>query len=199
MDTERLIRELKGRDDFIVASHAPMTASQLRSTEAALGFSLPPFLRQLYAEVGNGGFAPGYGVMGGSDGFTDDLGNTIVDRYRISISAPERYPWPDGLVDFMHWGCACYCAIDCLRPPHPIIFWDPGHATPIGVSEEPENDTQPLFEGFWTAFRLDADCLEDWYRRWLGGDPVMGFERPRWQVPNSFDSRLAELDRRRKM
>ena len=36
----------------------PAADEQIRATEQALGFSLPPFLRTLYTNVANGGFGP---------------------------------------------------------------------------------------------------------------------------------------------
>jgi hypothetical protein len=42
----------------------PATWAQVEAAEAALGFLIPQLLRRLYAEVGNGGFGPNYGVVG---------------------------------------------------------------------------------------------------------------------------------------
>jgi len=47
----------------------PATEQQLVETEQRLGFSLPPLLRLLYAQIANGGFGPGYGIVGASGGF----------------------------------------------------------------------------------------------------------------------------------
>ena len=45
-------------------AYPPATEKHLRSTDAALGFPLPPLLRALYAQVANGGFGPFYGLIG---------------------------------------------------------------------------------------------------------------------------------------
>ena len=47
----------------------PATRRQIRETERKLGFPLPPLLRLLYERVGNGGFGPCYGIVGGVGGF----------------------------------------------------------------------------------------------------------------------------------
>jgi len=41
----------------------PASREQIERCEAALGFPLPELLRRLYAEIGNGGFGPGYGLL----------------------------------------------------------------------------------------------------------------------------------------
>jgi hypothetical protein len=48
--------------------HPPTTAAQVDTAEEALGFAIPPILRRLYTEVANGGFGPGYGLVGGLRG-----------------------------------------------------------------------------------------------------------------------------------
>ena len=63
----------------------PASEEQLLVTETALGFSLPPLLRALYAQVANGGFGPGTGLRGASSGFgtpfianQDEIDETII-------------------------------------------------------------------------------------------------------------------------
>ena len=46
----------------------PASEEQLAATESALGFSLSPLLRAIYAEVANGGFGPGTGLRGAIGG-----------------------------------------------------------------------------------------------------------------------------------
>jgi SMI1 / KNR4 family (SUKH-1) len=65
-------------------AYPPASEEQLRATETALRFLLPPVLRVLYAEVANGGFGPGggiQGVLGGYGSRADELARTIVDDY----------------------------------------------------------------------------------------------------------------------
>jgi hypothetical protein len=42
----------------------PATVAEVDAAEVALGFAIPPLLRRLYTEVGNGGFGPNYGLEG---------------------------------------------------------------------------------------------------------------------------------------
>jgi hypothetical protein len=61
----------------------PTTSAIVEAAEAKLGFSLPPLLRQLYTEVGNGGFGPGYGLFGLEGGYTDPQ---IIDPSTSNLS-----------------------------------------------------------------------------------------------------------------
>jgi hypothetical protein len=73
------------RHDF---AYPPATERQLRTTEAALGFALPPFLRALYKRVANGGFGPSYGIIGLAGGFPleDEMGVDLVSAYELSTA-----------------------------------------------------------------------------------------------------------------
>jgi hypothetical protein len=50
----------------------PATGDQVRATEEALGFALPTALRAVYLGLANGGFGPGYGLVGASCGAPSD-------------------------------------------------------------------------------------------------------------------------------
>jgi hypothetical protein len=65
----------------------PATEEQLHETEEALGFPLPPLLRLLYTRIANGGFGPGYGIIGAIDGFPleDGMGDNIAHGYLSAI------------------------------------------------------------------------------------------------------------------
>lgn len=75
--------------------YPPATEEQLTATERMLGIALPGTLRMLYAEVANGGFGPGYGIIGVSGGAPHPGGwyNDLADDY---LSRPPNVR----LVDF---------------------------------------------------------------------------------------------------
>lgn len=52
-----------------------------------LGFALPPLLQLLYSNIANGGFGPGYGIIGALEGFPlkDGMGENIAHGYLRSI------------------------------------------------------------------------------------------------------------------
>jgi hypothetical protein len=51
--------------------YPPTTLAVVEAAEKKMALSLPPLLRELYVNVGNGGFGPGYGIFGLEGGYTD--------------------------------------------------------------------------------------------------------------------------------
>jgi len=66
---------------------APASAEAVADAERRLGHRLPPLLRRLYREVANGGFGPGYGILGVAGGHPDDLGMTAAN-----LLDPQEFP-----------------------------------------------------------------------------------------------------------
>jgi hypothetical protein len=143
-DLLRRVR-LRAADEDCTA--APATPEEVAAAEAALGFALPPLLRRLYREVGNGGFGPGYALLP----LTGD-GRTAVAEY----GPPEDFPHEDrprGVLPVLDWGCGMYMAVDCLDPAAPVLLYEP-HA---------------VADDWSAAWFLDAARLEDWLAAWLDG------------------------------
>ena len=90
----------------------------VRAAEALVGFRFPPLLIRLWTEVANGGFGPGYGLLGVEGGFPfDDHGAlTIAENYRSCTPA-----WPGRLLPICGWGCFNESAIDCSTPEAAIV------------------------------------------------------------------------------
>jgi hypothetical protein len=105
----------------------PATTADVDAAEAAFGFHMPPLLRRLYTEVGNGNWGPNYGLDGIPTGGAEPDGNDIVGVYQ-SCTAPERalespaVEWPRGLVILISRGCVDYEVCDFLRPPYPVFL-----------------------------------------------------------------------------
>jgi hypothetical protein len=134
---ERVARDPRGvgPTGFEFAAAPKATLELVWEAEEQLGFALPPLLRRAYLEVANGGFGPGYGVMGIRHGFTDDLKNTVVDLYRSYCQGDPEDPawdWPRGLLPICHWGCVVYSAFDATTEGNPVFFMDVG-AKDIGA------------------------------------------------------------------
>ncbi len=110
-----------------------------------LGFALPELLRQVYLRVANGGFGPGYGLLGVGHGATDDLGNTADSLYDLFSQADPDDPewrWRPQVIPFSYWGCAVY---SCITPSGMVIGFD---------------------EGAWVDDEIPLDV---WLRKWLDG------------------------------
>jgi len=118
------------------------TPEAVQEAEALVGTHLPLLLRRLYLEVGNGGFGPGYGLLGLAGGH-DDQGRTAVDLYRAR-------EFPAHLLPLLTWGCAIYSLVD-LRDG---AVW--------GYDPNPGEPPDGLFP--------EWPDLAGWFDRWLCGD-----------------------------
>lgn len=139
----------EGLLDRLPPPPGPASPHAIVEAENLVGSALPALLRDLYAEA-NGGFGPGYGLLGLRGGYTDDMHRTAID---ILAEAPQGL-WPGmptGLLPLCHWGCAIYSFVHC--PTGVIYGWDPN---PV------ESDDDPPF------FRQEYD-IQTWMRAWLDG------------------------------
>ena len=141
--------------------YPPTFAAKVDAAEHALGFAIPPVLRLLYTEVANGGFGPGYGLIGVDGCGTDEGGNDLVALFR-GYSADrwkERFPrWPDRMPRVVYFGCAMYAAVDCNDPAWPVYLFEPN------VSEEELGHTNCL---------MPYGCgIGDWLFAWANGKNV---------------------------
>jgi hypothetical protein len=137
----------------------PATLAEVDAAEAALGFAIPPLLRRLYSEVGNGGFGPNYGLEGVPTippvpGTAD-----IVALYEMyCCEPPPEHPahvWPRGLVPLISGGCLYMECVDFLHTPHAVVMFD-------------GNDCdweRPVIE----SLRPVAGSLEERLEAWLAG------------------------------
>jgi hypothetical protein len=143
-----------GSEPFIV--FPPVSAAQVRDAEAALGFPLPALLRDIYVNVGNGGFGPGCGLFGLQGG--DRRRWNAVDLYhsfRHRHTSHERCG--EKLLPICTWGCGYFSCIDCALPSAPVLAFDEGaHG-----------------HGPWgCAFGLHAASFEEWMQRWVKGEDL---------------------------
>lgn len=133
------------------------TEKQLASSESRMGLTIPPLLRRIYSEVGNGGFGPGYGLIGCEGGYRDDRDETIVGAY---VGRRERDPkdrswkWPEGLVPLFSWGGAIYTCGDFLAEHCPLHEFDPFHykgKAPMQASLRPHDEDLPRYLSRWIS------------------------------------------------
>lgn len=174
----------------------PATDQQIRETEQQLGFPLPLLLRLLYTEVGNGGFGPGYGIIGAIHGYPglEDLDGNIAQRYHQEIDeANERrqrllavFLEPDrndqkvkqrtgnqqkGKDRIQPDGTLAPEWEQALPPlwPEgllPLCEWGHGANTYINTN------TGQIFQGVHGPDLFVAPSLEEWLDRWLAGEDL---------------------------
>jgi hypothetical protein len=134
----------------------PATHAEVDAAEAALGFAIPPLLRRLYAEVGNGGFGPGYGLEGVPRIPPVPDRADVVALYEMYNSGPPPddpgHVWPRGWVPLISGGCLSMECVNFLEPPYRVRRYD-GNAGKWG---------RPIDEWFEpVAVSLEAR-LESW-------------------------------------
>lgn len=142
---------------------APLGEAEIRAAEASLGFSLPSTLRRVYAEVGNGGFGPAYGIMGLTGGKLDDLGRDAVSLFRRFREPDARDPmwrWPERLLPVCHLGCAMHLCVDCSAAAGPVVWFEPNVH---GNRGDPWED----------SFYVLAASTEEWLSAWASGNDLL--------------------------
>jgi hypothetical protein len=127
------------------------TRNDIESAELALGINLPPLLKRIYLEIGNGGcmLGPGYGLLGLPGGYDNDDDWNIV---KTSLEMARDYEWWDGSIVVCDWGCTMMSCIDCSDDDFPVYRYDGN------FFDEPEDDDEPP-EDAWT---IEADTFAEW-------------------------------------
>lgn len=118
------------------AMGSPVTVDAMEEAEQSLCFSLPPLLRRLYLEVGDGGFGPGYGFLPLLKDERGDPHDSIVGWYlaaREGDRTDSGWAWPAGLLPACDWGCAIMSCIDGTQAQGPVMAFDDG-AREVGES-----------------------------------------------------------------
>lgn len=135
----------------------PATHMMISACESQLGFDLPEIYRDALRTVGNGGFGPGYGILGiGEYGAHDDLDRDLVDCYgshKLVNTAYACWHWPDGVLPFCYYGCDIYACVNCLQSPFRVYLFDPIHM----------DQSVPLPD----AYLDEAASLEGWFAGWV--------------------------------
>jgi hypothetical protein len=67
----------------------------------------------LLTEVGNGGFGPGYGLIGLPGGAPGVDGHFLVEFSRLLLLEPGASSLPGPIVVLWDWGCGVWACIDC--------------------------------------------------------------------------------------
>ena len=147
----------------------PADGAWLAQIEARLGVPLPPTLRRVYAEVADGGFGPGEGLLplAGVAGRYEEL--------RSPGMMPRGRSWPEGLL--------------------PLVSMDPGWdcveaATGLIIAWDPEDLSERSSEAvFARSFREIHPSVEAWLTDWVGSktqEEVMAAQRASMQANAAY-------------
>ncbi|HEX5105386.1 MAG TPA: SMI1/KNR4 family protein [Pirellulaceae bacterium] len=145
---------------------APVNAKALQAAERAIGFKLPELLRAIYLKVGNGGFGPGYGIMGIKGGARLD-GCTLEKCYANMIKLETEngtWRWPRQLLPLANYGCGMWSCVDCAYKKLPMILWDPN---PLDDDLEGAAARRNWAYSFWDQEK----SLGTWLEGWLASEP----------------------------
>jgi hypothetical protein len=127
---------------------APADAASIAAAESALGVPLPLVLRRVYAEVADGGFGPGEGIL--------PLADVVLawSVLRELGSMPRGRAWPDGFLPLVEMSPGFDC-VDAATGR--IVAWDPEELTERSSEER-----------FRRSFRELFPSVEAWLSEWLG-------------------------------
>ena len=146
------------------------TAELAAAAEAQLGFPLPALLRQIFLEVGNGGFGPGAGLFGlPVHAGTGSEEASAVGRYAALRRRKVAALWPAGLLPLCDWGHGILSCVDCTRPDAPIVRVDPN------MPKADEDTRIPAAMRFENAGLVKEACwvergsLAEWLELWTEG------------------------------
>jgi len=150
---DRVLESLRAR---LRADGLPYPAcaspAEVEVFEGAVGFSLPAFYRRLLTEVANGGFGPGFGMVGipPSGHIEDDLSGDLREFYLAGRAQPElEWRTPCGLLALCSWGCGVLSYVDCFSERAAVV-----------TNEASENRIE---------FTETSPSLADWLAAWLSG------------------------------
>jgi hypothetical protein len=131
----------------------PVDEATSARAEAALGFSLPPLLAELYSRIGDGGFGPEYGLLPLLDSPPSGEPAAVAQylAHREGALKDPDWPWPEGVLPISHWGCAMYACVDCRSRQATVLLFEPN-----------SGDVDQ-------AWFVDAPSLSDWLRAWIEG------------------------------
>jgi SMI1 / KNR4 family (SUKH-1) len=157
----RVLNEAPPKDilGWVMHPAAPASPEAIHACEAAVGCALPPLLTALYLEVANGGFGPGYGLIGVEGGHLDGiftLPELVEDLHSLSEDRGDdpSHHWNPNWLPLCHWGCGIYSAVDARAPFRVFNVWP---------YDKPSGEPMSACTGARTYL------LDDWLARWLAG------------------------------
>lgn len=127
----------------------PASPAAVAEAEKVIGFPLPPLLRRLYLEVGNGRFGPDYGIRGVDS----------VIRVREDYSPNPNSIVPPGLIWIHEWGCDIWSLVDCRDPAGRMWAWD-GNRDP-GSALIPQDQALTGWLALWLECRRSMPTWPD--------------------------------------
>lgn len=109
----------------------------IERAERIIGFRLPSLIREIYLQVGNGGFGPGCGIGGLDDGcqiydktLTENclefrtLRGRLLEEAGFTEQELVDWKWDTHYIVYCYWGCNLTTIVDCHDPAMPVYSLD---------------------------------------------------------------------------
>ncbi len=156
---------------------ASASEADVDEAEKSLGFTLPDLLKACYLKVGNGGFGPGYGLIGVRDGYKSDLGTLVETLNAIKEGAEfDGDEWPQGLLPFCEWGSNIFSCVDC------------------------QDAQYPIYTSEYCVPRPQGHSLETFFELWIAGKSILDY-KPSYvesiDIINPFTKTKSRVSKRR--
>lgn len=128
---------------FPVADEATVSRA-----EESLGIELPPLLKRIYLEVGNGGcrLGPSFGILGLEGGYASSRENLI----ELTLGFERQTAWWDQYLVIGEDGCGSFFWVDCSESEYPVYYF-----TGEMISDEDMANDEPPEWGWdceWDSF-----------------------------------------------
>lgn len=130
----------------------------LTNLEQKIGLTLPPVIKQLYLELGNGDFGPDYGffLLQEEEGKSKiTLNQAYQELHQAKI---KDWDWELSklLVPFLYWGADIYSLVDCGDPDGAVYVLD----------ENLKNEKTTWQSCVWQH----CGSIVEWLEKWSEGD-----------------------------
>lgn len=138
----------------------PATIAEVQAAEQRLGLVFPSLLRDIYLHVANGGFGPGYGLLGVAQGAADDNGRNLEESHLHHLAWCQEcgWNWPPTWVPLIPLGCGIYLCVDCSDDKALIHEYDPN-------GEGDETDPQWLQDALRPTSHSLLTLMDEWLRQ----------------------------------
>jgi len=157
--------------------YTPVSGSLVKDVELKLGFQLPSLLKACYEQIGNGGFGPGYGLIGLQSGAESDFGSLAETHHQLqSDQECEGNEWQLGLLPFCSWGCNIFSCVDCTNADFPVYNFEDFDVLPQGYS------------------------LQDFFEMWVNGVDILSLddgEQVEVEIINPFTGKKSTVAKKK--
>ncbi|MBC9714958.1 SMI1/KNR4 family protein [Streptomyces sp. TRM66268-LWL] len=105
----------------------PAALAEVEVFERIVGCPMPPLLRRIYLEIGDGGIGPFDGISALQDE-DEPMGmlNAYVEYLTEELDPEIPPPPPAGVLFFCDMGCAQWFLLDCRHPDGQMWWWEEG-------------------------------------------------------------------------